>query len=632
MTDNRQKPAVPNYVPDVGRLVTDRFDFQQHVNGTGFRHVANQIDMSPLITISGEQPTNVQDAIALLAEAASPVLNPATTTTLGIVQLSGDIAGTATNVRVVNIQGRPISTLPPSTGQVLTWQSGGFWSPQNVNNGAAGGDLRGTYPNPLVIALDGYKFKTPTNPLNGQVPTWVSADGYIEWNYTGQNVVVYQPGGTAGGNVYTTFAGVYAFAQTLGSAPVTIYLDSTHSSTFTVPAGTYTWGNQLLTILGSGGPGPPMLQLQAGVVWNGILSMNVVGAQLTNASTSSTPISFSDALNHTVQIFSHSFLNVEGGCQPLMTITNTTSGHLFIESDGGTIGGLPGGGAPVITVTGGVSTLTLVIDANASTISASCVSAAVAGNAQIVYDANSSISLPQTNVTLILDDIAAQVSYNDGYVSPTIGAVTVQAAIDYLKQHSGSGGTIAGDVTGTLGSSTVVKLRGKNLSTTLSSLGAAQDGYALTWDNTDGYWFAESPPAYQWATNASPVTLSDTAAHIITSVTIVPTVTGRLIASATGYVNNLSEADTVSLGMFYSIGAGNTTNIAPIGLYTIPPAISFTFAATVDLPFYIISNFPINEPWVINICAQAGTANDIQFPASGCNLEVEENLQANLLP
>jgi hypothetical protein len=47
-------------------------------------------------------------------------------------------------------------------------------------------------------------------------------------------------------------------------------------------------------------------------------------------------------------------------------------------------------------------------------------------------------------------------------------------------------------------------LKGKTLSSSLETVGASQDGYALTWVNTDGYWAAR--PGSQWTTaNASEI-------------------------------------------------------------------------------------------------------------------------------
>lgn len=52
----------------------------------------------------------------------------------------------------------------------------------------------------------------------------------------------------------------------------------------------------------------------------------------------------------------------------------------------------------------------------------------------------------------------------------------------------------AGDLTGNHLSQTVIALRGKSLSSTLSSVGASQDGYRLTWVNGSSNWQAKPDP------------------------------------------------------------------------------------------------------------------------------------------
>lgn len=151
-------PLIPNYKSGVGRLATDRFDFENHIEGKGFRHQANQIDLFPTIVIGADTKTNVQDALATLAEAVLPPVIPnATTLSPGIVQLFGDISGIATNVSVVGLRGRPVNTLVPDDGDILTWDGyAGNWGPSAlINPFSASGDLSGTSVSQTVIGATG---------------------------------------------------------------------------------------------------------------------------------------------------------------------------------------------------------------------------------------------------------------------------------------------------------------------------------------------------------------------------------------------------------------------------------------------------------------------------------------------
>lgn len=150
-------PIVPNYVPGVGRLVTDRFDFQNHIDGYSFRHVADQIDLSPAVVVDGYTVNNVQEAITTISGAlVPPVIADATTSSKGIVQLNGDVSGTATNLTVIGLQNFPVSSLSPNDGQSLTWvQTNNNWEPVTINSFTAAGDLSGTSTNQTVVGLTG---------------------------------------------------------------------------------------------------------------------------------------------------------------------------------------------------------------------------------------------------------------------------------------------------------------------------------------------------------------------------------------------------------------------------------------------------------------------------------------------
>jgi len=69
--------------------------------------------------------------------------------------LSGDLSGNNTYQKVIGIQGNPISSTPPSTGQFLGW-NGSKWLPTSIPAGfTAGGDLSGTSTNQIVSYLQG---------------------------------------------------------------------------------------------------------------------------------------------------------------------------------------------------------------------------------------------------------------------------------------------------------------------------------------------------------------------------------------------------------------------------------------------------------------------------------------------
>jgi hypothetical protein len=133
-------PLKPNFIPGTGQLATFRSDFQAHLQGinpagfTDFRHQANQIDLATTITINGTPVSNVQSAITTIAANLTPTIPNATTSSLGLIQLSADLGGTATAPSVIRLRGFPIATTTPVAGNFLTW-NGSSWGPSNTVNG-----------------------------------------------------------------------------------------------------------------------------------------------------------------------------------------------------------------------------------------------------------------------------------------------------------------------------------------------------------------------------------------------------------------------------------------------------------------------------------------------------------------
>lgn len=215
-------PLVPNYVNGVGRLVTDRFDFQKHVDGYSFRHDANQIDLSPSVVVDGYVQTTVQDAVQLLSTyIVPPTIPDATTSSKGIIQLSGDLDGTASSVTVTGLQTQPVSSIVPTAGEVLTYNAGGYWEPAaSANPFVAGGDLYGTNTTQFIQSLTGDSISNYVTILGNRLtfeksltglitqedattgsagPLYIKAQSTTDNNFDGAALVL--SGGDAGGGV-----------------------------------------------------------------------------------------------------------------------------------------------------------------------------------------------------------------------------------------------------------------------------------------------------------------------------------------------------------------------------------------------------------------------------------------------
>jgi hypothetical protein len=177
-------PINPNFKPGVGHLVTDRFDFQKHIDGEAFRHQAGSIDLVPSIMIGSTNITDVQTAIAALAGSIIvPSVPDATTVSKGVIQLGGDLFGTGTTAlspKVSGLQGFPVSASAPATNNVLQW-NGTTWTPAVIVNATSAvfgtirlqGDLNGgTASSPVVTGLQ-------TRPVSAVAPTSGQA---LVWN------------------------------------------------------------------------------------------------------------------------------------------------------------------------------------------------------------------------------------------------------------------------------------------------------------------------------------------------------------------------------------------------------------------------------------------------------------------
>lgn len=160
----------------------------------------------------------------------APALPSATTGAQGVVQLAGDLGGTAASPSVLKVNGTSVPTTP-TTGQVLTATSGtsATWQSPTAA-GPAGGDLSGTYPNPTVVKVNGTPVTgTPTfgQAIRATSPTAASWGFLPNFISTGLSTggVMTQNGSLANAFDITAAVGYIADYTTSPTAPTVVQVN-----------------------------------------------------------------------------------------------------------------------------------------------------------------------------------------------------------------------------------------------------------------------------------------------------------------------------------------------------------------------------------------------------------------------
>lgn len=140
----------------------------------------------------------------------------------GIVEISlaGDLGNTLATPHVIGIQGHPVNSTAPATGQVFMWDIA--WTPTS-----AGGDITGPYNSITVVNVNGVSY--PASPATNTVPV-----------VTGSDTVTYQ----AIANAQVSASAAIAVSKLAAGTSAQVLLNnSTPTPTWTTITGNVTLTN-----------------------------------------------------------------------------------------------------------------------------------------------------------------------------------------------------------------------------------------------------------------------------------------------------------------------------------------------------------------------------------------------------
>jgi hypothetical protein len=443
-------------------------------------------DVSPSVVTPGKLTVTGLQGLAVPAPTVSSTFLEYNGTSLvwaaagagsGITALTGDVTASGSGsvaAAVVAVHGATVPSAGAlTTGNVLqvTGASALGYAPVNLAGGA--NFVTGLLPTTnggLGLAISG-------SPAAGSTIVATSPSAAAWTPYTAfTNTVVFQPGGTAGGHVYTTEATLKAAVSSITGAKW-ICVDDT----FAAPIFSTAWNIDQCTFYGSRGylatPDIVTLTWATGstATFNVLILYNVKFA-----STSTSAIANLSGKTNIQGTYCH----IGGSASAPWVNYASGTGHVIVCHNTSFFGS-----PNSVTVAAGSSLFIYGFDQTTSQAHAF----GGLGTVSQTFDASSFANTTQdvsTFVTTILD-VSSRVGYVDTTVSPTIGYTTVQDALDFYKSHVGASVAIGNTPPGS----------GYTLISTSSSAATWQVGSgALPGGATAGQFLVEGASVPAWTT------------------------------------------------------------------------------------------------------------------------------------
>lgn len=347
--------------------------------------------------------------------------------------LAGDLSCstlTPGQCTAVGLQGHGVASTAPTQGQFLV-QGASTWGPVSPS-----GDFTCSAVTPGLCTVSGVRGTSIPSPAAGYL---YDNGSTLSWDKSGITQLVFQPGGTAGGQIFTSWSSLVSAASTIPGR-ISIFVDATHNGgTATVPAGSWAFTNTGVELDGDMEL-EPTLKFANGATMSGV---TVYGFGVDMENDSSSPVVTYSSGTHFVFVRSNI---VSTTSAPFFSVTGTgTSFQASLYS-----GAIGDNTHPVISTGTGASTV--VIAEDAASVNPNALTGAGTNHVEI-FDESSFVDPGYAAITT-LDGVASLLFYNDNAVAPTIGKSNVQGAIDFLKTSSGGAqqlvfqpsGTAAGQI------------------------------------------------------------------------------------------------------------------------------------------------------------------------------------------